>query len=436
MIGAGFVNCGEPKEGEQIDEDAPVIPTGGIGNSSSSAQDDSVQMPQVGAIALGGFGETAVETALRLQGGETTADKKCEFPNLGAFGLAIGAACHTSPFASNLLLGDESGDFDGDGDIDCADFKKAEADKTGDEGGAGILMHLMCQGIFVANKDVVSFAFEEKKGTRDEAFVISFADYEGGEEAVGSWTKGNTASYPADIRFWNGESVSAVEPMLAMALKDLNNGTLSIERFDEKAINVKVEFSNNADASGCEAAPSKETCHWQDVQIYSGTGLSESGIPNGFHLRIFADSKENPKFIALQGRYSYSAETSAASFGKDGNTTLEKLRYIDFKTVKKGSQVWGQFEFTDENDAAFPWTIGTGAGAVDILAKFAAAEGICQNLDSDEWVTCTDITYGDYDALWDNKTDFVRIEASPIDVDWENKPTKPGLCNLKACIDF
>lgn len=423
-LGMSLSAC-DKKAAETASDDAgtPTLPAGGVGATGSASSD--VQIPNVGSISLGGFDE---DVSLSLLAEESNG---CEQPNLGAFGLAIGAACHTAPLAASLLLGNKgNGDHDGDGDIDCDDFKLAEANKTGEDDGPGMLMHLMCQDIFLQNKNVTSFAFEDGEG-----IGISFEDFSNNADspAVGSWSTGNLASYPADIRIWHGASFAEAAPAIAMSLKNINNGIVALDKFGDTDFQVKVEFSNNTDTSGCEANPSKETCHWQRIQIYAGEGLIVDGPPNGFHIMIYADAKENAKFMAIEGKYVYSAETAAAGFKDDNGVTYDwatNLRNAYFKTVKKGSQLWGEFHFTDANDDLVVWNVGS----TNIFEGLS--NGVCQNLDNDNWVDCTDITPSDYDGLWEGKDNFEKITADPYVVDWTGKPEEPGLCTTTGCIKF
>jgi hypothetical protein len=439
-LGFGLTHCQKQGEDDKAasDQTDPVLPTGGVG-SAGTKSDSSVAVPNVGSINLSTIADPA-DAALMLA--DDSSEAKCDRQNLGAFGLAIGAACHTSGFASKLLLGSESGDFDGNGSIDCGDFQYAKSHhKEGADDGPGILLNLMCQGVFLNNDNVTSFAWEDLKNPKNKAMAVSFADYENDITAVGSWTKGNAASYPADIRIWGGDSVATALPVIGMGLTSLNNGVVAFEDLGGTKFKVQVEYANKTETANCIEAPSKENCHWQDIKLFGGDGLIEKGPPNQFHLRIFADSKDAPTFLALEGRYGYSAESAAKAFApsaEDANRPdLRAIRSVYFQVVKKGGQVWGRLVFKDENDELLKWETASPGGTVDIMAKLAADDGICQNSDSAEWVTCDKVTYTDYADLWEGSEKFESVTASPVKVEWlTGKPEKQGLCNINKCIDF
>ncbi len=423
-------------EDNSLEDVEPVVPAGGIGRSGAKA-DDSVAVPQVGSINLSSLVEDD-DPALRLAD-EPGAKGKCEKQKLGAFGLALGAACHTSGLASALLLGREQGDFDGDGDVDCGDFLAAKDDDQA--GGPGIMLSLMCQGVFLNNPNVVSLAFADAENPKFQAMAVSFADYENDVAAVGSWTKGNAASYPADIRLWGGTGMTALEPMFAMGLSSLNAGTVFVDKMGDSVADIKVEYANQSDGSLCASAPSKSSCHWQDIQAYSGDGLVENGPPNQFHLRVFADNKENPSFLALEGRYGYSPETAAKAFAADASDPnrpdLTAIRSVYFQVIKKDKQIWGRMIFKDESGALLSWEMPAPTGTIDIFAQLAAEDGVCQNTNSSDWVACTDIDPSSYQQLWDGLEGFAAVAASPVEIDWTSgKPEQAGLCNTSKCIGF
>jgi hypothetical protein len=424
---AAFVSC--KKEEEEDDEEVEETGNGGNGGGGAGGgSGGSSALPQVGAINLGMLG-TGEAAGLRLQDGPPGGASECSQGSLGLFGLALGAACHTAPLAANLLIGNGSGDHDGDGDMDCDDLAAAKASG----GNAGMLLHLMCEQVMLDNSNVTSLA-----GQDDESgvFAISFADFANDTTAVGSWTQGNAASYPADIRAWNGAGFDSLKGIFSLGMTDINNGHLHLDMQDpETSLAASVQFSNKGDAAACASGPSSETCNWQDIKLYSGEDET-MGAPNGFHLKIFADSKEAPTFLGLEGRYRYTEAGAAAAFGSsagDGacGDEVATIRSIYFTAVQKGGQVWGKFFLRDENGDV----IECMAAGIDIFGSLA--DGICQNVGEAGEADCTEIDESDYAGLWEGEADFDNITASPVPDVWgTDAPTGAGLCTTSGCQAF
>lgn len=410
---------------DSSDSSSSTVSGASSGGAGSSAAVDT-DVPQVGAISLEHLGVAAAG----LRGMSLLDEGGCDQATLGVMGFALGGACNTAPFVSQIMLGSRDGDFDGDGDTDCADLKAAK--DAGKE--PGILLSLLCEDAMLATANVTSLAFATGKTGPNEAFAVSFKDFQNDVPAVGTWTHGSTESYPADIRIFRGSSLDALAGHVAMSLTDPNNGSVKLAGFGTNAqFTADLAFSNKAQVSACAASPSTATCHWQDIRIYGGEGSTADGPPNGFHLKIFADSKAAPTFLALEGKYRYTAATAAAlTAGQSGcpGGELPKLRTAYFQTVQHGGQIWGRFYFLDENGLNLTCNLG----GVDPFALLARPEGICQNPGSDAWVTCEAIDYTLYTDMWQGEAAFNNVTESPVSDDvWANPPTASGLCTSSGC---
>jgi len=423
----GASACKKSAEAEG-DEASTVTGTGGGGGSgSTSAYDPAI--PQVGSIVLSTLGTGETAAAALTEGDETN----CGQSSLGIFGMALGGACHTAPLAAKMMLGNQTGDFDGDGDSDCDDLVAAQAGAASGGGGAGILMHLICGEVFKKTANVTSLAFQETKEAQTETIGISFADFSGA--GVGSWTAGNIASYPADIRIWGGTTFGDLSGMVAMSLQNLNEGSLYINRLGEPGstgggISGRIDFAN-ADGSDCEETPSADHCNFQQVKFYGGEGDIVDGPPNSFHLRIFADSKVAPKFLALEGRYRYSDALAARTWGSHAGTNAPNIRQVYFRAVQKDGQIWGRFIFRDGSGAQI--TTYTIASPND-LTYFAQEQGFCQNLGSQAPVACSAISYATYNDLWVGEDAMENLTSSPANVNWTGAPARQELCTLSQCL--
>ncbi len=428
-IPAACQQAGKKDKEETGDSTSTVtgVNSAAAGGSTSGVDPKQPTVPQVGAIALEHLGTAAAPAAaLRL-----LADGACNQDQLGVMGFALGGACNTAPFVSRIMLGSRNGDFDGDGDMDCDDFKTAKAAKVD----PGILLSLLCEDVMQATENVTSLAFQTGSGAADSAFAISFKDFQNDVPAVGSWSHGTAASYPADIRIFRGTALDALKGHVALSLTDPNNGSVKLAGFGTTAqFSADVAFSNKKQTGKCADAPSTTNCHWQDVRIYGGEGKVVAGPPNGFHLKIFADDKELPTFIALEGKYRYAEATIAAiTAGQSGcpGGELHKLRIAYFETVQKGAQIWGRFSFLDENGQSLACTLD---GGVDPFALLAAPAGVCQNVGSDRWVPCTDIDATKYTDLWQGESTFANVLESPVSDDvWATPPTDRGVCTTSGC---
>ncbi len=397
----------------------------GIGGDSApgDAATPLSGLPQVGGIALGGLGGAATAAALGLQDGET-----CHQDKLGVMGFALGGACNTAPFAAKIMLGNRNGDHDADGDMDCDDLVAATA-----KGSApGLLLHLLCEDVMRKNDGIVSLAFAGP----ETAFGVSFKDFPNDTAAVGAWTQGDAASYPADIRIFKGRSLPTLKGHMALTLIDRDNGSVKIAGFGtpgDERFSADLSFSNKRSTAKCATMPDTANCHWQDVRLYGGEAAIVSGPPNGFHLKILADDKEKPSFIAIEGKYRYTDATAEAQFPAAADcpgAELRKLRSLYFQTVQKGTQIWGRFQFKDRDGHLLACEIAPG---LDPFAMMARPEGVCQNAGSDQWVPCTAITPGEYTERWQGELNFADVTESPVGDIFDDAPTTVGVCTTAGC---
>jgi hypothetical protein len=417
--------CGKKDDSTTTEDPSQARGTGGASDGPSD------HFPQVGTISLAKLGALN-GASFRLDGD----DRQCDQGDLGIMGLALGGACHTSPMVAEMLLGSMDGDHNGDGKTDCDDLTYAKAnDKE-----AGIMLNLLCEDVMVQNDSIVSLGFEED----NEIFGISFADFENGTSAAGSWTQGNAASYPADIRIWNGASFEAPNGIVSLGLADVNNGKVQVQ-FSEDGMGLAaaIEYSNKTSTSDCASNPSKDTCHWQDIRLHFDVAdeANGEGPPDGFNLRIMADDKKDASFFALEGKYRYTAESAAAFFqGGDDNpcgSVLANVRTIYYQVVQKGSEISGRFFFRDQNEDLLSCPMETQGGTVDIFQMVSAEDGFCQELGSNEPGECSVLNFEDYAAVWQGETAVENITESPVVDVWETgAPESVGICTLEGCRSF
>lgn len=384
-------------------------------NKSSDAEQSGtlVLLPDVDSVNMNNLGSpttAALDEAIDCSSSE----------NRGIFSVALGGACSLSPFVSSLLLGGKSGDYDGDGALTCGDYDAAKAsDKD-----SGLLLSLMCDRTFRLTPNLTDLLVETDPGNY---LGISFSQFDAQSAAAGAWSSGNEQSYPANIRLYQGSDKDNLSGLIAMSLASRTNGTVWVNTGDEGGFQAKATFSTPADTTQCKSNPSSTTCIHQDVRIYAPNGLG-SLSPSGIHLEIWADSKENPSFYAIEGRYTYSAASAQAIFGAQPNlSALAATRDLYFKTVQSGTSLWGVFDFRGENNATFTWA----PNGIDYLAILRNSSGICQDLTSatrdNTSGTCADSmkslpVFVGYDS-------FSRVSESPAaEVDFStNRPARVGI---------
>ena len=343
--------------------------------------------------------------------------------NRGIFSIGLGGVCSLAPFVSNLLLGGKSGDYDGDGALTCGDYDAAQAKDQE----PGLLLSLMCDLTFRLKPNLTDLLVENETG---KYLGISFTKFDAQSAAAGAWSAGNDASYPANIRLYQGTDKDNLSGLIAMSLASRTNGTVWVDTGAEGGFQAKVTFSTPKDTSQCKSNPSTTTCIHQDVRIYAKNGLSAQS-PYGIHLEVWVDNKESPSFYAIEGRYSYSAAVAEAIWGSQPTlTALAATRDIYFKSVQSGSSLWGVFDFRGENDSTFTWA----PSGIDYLAIMRSSNGICQDLASatrdNISGTCADSmktvpVFAGFDS-------FAKISASPAsEVDFAtNKPSTVGINQL------
>ena len=399
LLGASLflIACGEEEEEE---EELTTDPLNSV--------------PQVQVINISGIG-TSDSASL-------TADTDCDAAsNQGIFGLAFGAACHSAPFAENLLLGENGGDPGGDGEVNCSDY-------VSDDDDSGILMSLLCESWIQSNPNLVSVGFEES----GSAIAISFEDFDSTDiyEASGAWTAGSDSSYPANIRMWTGTGLSDLSGVVGIALADLNNGRVFFDSAPfaasgETAVQAQVDFSAKDDVSSCVDTPNETNCHWQELSMYAGEEVVSNGPPNGFHIKIFANDIDSPTFMALEGRFRY---VDGSGFGDD----LSAVRQIYFQVVEEDDIVWGTFSFLDEDGEL----VSTSNSFLNTFLSTLANDGIC----SDDLVgdatnfgaskTCTDLGVDStkWSELFSGLASFGNVTESPIpDIFSSGAPASAGI---------
>lgn len=123
--------------------------------------------------------------------------------------------------------------------------------------------------------------------------------------------------------------------------------------------------------------------------------------PNSPPLRQQCRRDFNPADSPVSGRALAAAEadsTLPASFAD--------VREIYFRSVAKGGQIWGSYDFKDAEGHTVVMEVEIDGQVVDLgqLMRNGSGAlpyaGFCQDLLAPEWVNCTAIQHDDYDALW------------------------------------
>lgn len=399
--------CSDDDDDDKEPSSSAGFPTNGAAPLPSGS---TLAIPNTQSINLEALG-AADSSALYL-----SSDEKCAgADDRGLFSLALGGACHTSSFASDLLLGETNGgDFNSDRVINCDDFTYAEA--NGLE--AGILYQLTCNDIFQTYA-VESLALEEESGG---AFGISFADFSGDTNTgVGTWYAGNDDSYPANLRLYTGDSIASLEGMIALDLASSSNGSIWI---NFGTMEGEVSFDKKSDASNCKSSPSEANCHYQEIKLHNTAPAGGDEAPLGFHLRILADDVAAPTFMIIEGRYNYSALQAAGFSDIDASGT--SIREIYFKTAQDGDALWGQFEFYDGSGNAIDWN-------ADILDTILSSD-LCMDLTQpgNDGVESCSSSYPDLSSasgVFDGRSAMSLISSSLIDgIDFDtDKPDTNGI---------
>ena len=393
---------------------------------------EEVILPDATSIRLGNLGVKKEGGALKAQNVNKFSlneSGRCQgLGQLGVFGFALGPACHTSYFVDDTLYG-VSPDRDGDGDLTCADYYS-------DKNNLGILYPLLCEPGLLANPKIKTLNFFE--GTQN--FAISFLPFIADELAVGSWTAtgDDSGRYPGQVRIWSNENREDLAGVLAMKLDSQKSGQLFFDyRPSNSELLGSIEFKTQTNADACASAPSRENCHWQE-SMFAGTkgSASEAPIP-GMHLIVFADRKENPNFLILEGKLSYTKEAAEKTWPESNaasHPNFHTVREVYFRTVQKGSQIWGSFDFKNAENQTIESPIEVSGFPFDLTNIMRNGrtnipyQGICQNLGSDEWVDCVDINYKDYDSIWLMDENISEVDADfDLPIDFGEAPTTVGI---------
>ena len=305
----------------------------------------------------------------------------------------------------------------------CADYEGVEDQ--------GILAGLLC------NEDVASFEKIESlrfAGENENEFAISFLDYDANDdfEAVGSWTSVGDVSnkFPGNMRIWT-DTTGELQSAFAAELASGSRGTVYFDlNHHGVPLSGQITFVHQEDTSNCEAAPSQDTCHYQEIILKGVEEGGENNPPPAIHLYIYASEKDDPNFFAIEGSVRLTEAATQAIWGDDEVTQaipeLLDTRDIYFRTVRSGDELWGSFDFKNADDETLDLSVSPINGVTidfgPILRDGTSGEdyaGICQNFGSDEQVECSNIDGSSYATLWqsDEATNGPTEYQIPVPMD-------------------
>lgn len=379
---------------------------GNPGTTTTKLNPEDVILPDASSIELTELGKG--DAGLMLQ------DSSCsEDAELGVFGFAFGPVCSGSPLIDNFLYGPNLSRVD-DQLISCAQYNPELDDN-------GILFTLLCSDLFLQGDIFQSIHI-------DSEFAISFTDFDISDntDAIGTWTAAgdDDQRYPANIRVWWPDVGADLQGVLAMTLSSRTEGKLYVDftGFDEP-FQSELAYGSPEDTSDCVAEPTVEHCHWQDMSFKGSESFVADGLPSGMRVLVLADAKVNPSFYRIEAKIRYSEDFAKQIFNPEDSSVpvnFDQVRTIYIRAVQKGSELWGSFDFQDENGA----TIISPLGDIDLARLLRDGfsnndyAGICQQIGSDELIACEDIDYLDYQDYWLGDTNFegVAVDYSlPID---------------------
>lgn len=409
--------CGKSPEERKKDEGSGPVLTPGSGRTVRTEG-----LPDASGISLATLGKA--RDGIALAGDE---EENCDAAgDLGIFGIPLGSACFLTKIASNVMYGSRP-DSNGDGVISCADYDTKLEDQ-------GLIKALLCEQGVISNPGIVSLKFEENGRSN----AISFQDFDATDDiaGVGTWTATGPDSgrFPANIRGWNAPVGSALKGLFGMKLSSSYAGNMELDLSDlGDPLKTSISFAAAADTSRCATEPNKTNCHWQDIKLKNREDAGVGTLSPGFHLFVMANEKQNADFVLIEGKMRYTKESADQVFGNPAEPLPAEflaIREIYFRTVQKGTQIWGSFDLKDENGKTISSIIdGSDLPRVlrDGLAG-AAYSGVCQNLGTAVFGDCRDINYHDYDTMWVGAEKFETVGADfVLKTDFSGAPTADGL---------
>lgn len=377
-------------------------------------------LPSLSAVDLTQLGSLPASSAvsLSLQG---ASERKCDGAHkLGVFSVALGGACDATKGLEELLYGNgDQGKINGVYTCDAFDPK---ADKN------GILYALMCDENVRKAPKLVSY----RPLSDTNAMAVSFEDFDAGDatKAVGSWSAVGAAldRYPANMRFWHSKNSSTLHPLLALDLSSEIEGKVD---WDGTGMGVTgyvghATFNAKGDAALCVAQPSEENClsaHFKLVELNAANAFVSAA-----EIRILGDKARASSVIIVEGKWHLSAERGQriAAENPQLDPSFGNTREIYFRTVQKGQQVWGSFDFKDAEGK----TIVPVNGSID-LAKIVrdgtggiSYSGVCENFGTQAFADCKDIEYRAFDGVWNGDSAFERFESYPLPQDFSVLPRR------------
>jgi hypothetical protein len=164
----------------------------------------------------------------------------------------------------------------------------------------------------------------------------------------------------------------------------------------------------------------------------------------GAQVIAYADNKLTPTFLIVEGKIQITKEIAAEWFQGNSNTataesevskSLLATREIYFRTVQKGGQLWGSFDFRNSDGKTIE-AITTDANGkkldLSALIKNGALNqnfaGFCANLGSSDLTACRDIDPSKYEKIWVTDSGMpVLSDDFKIDESFSATPSKSGI---------
>jgi len=429
------MSCGANTKDKQGDDSNQTDPAIGSGGGLANGSDDAEALPDASGIRLTAITQSDA-TATFLA--EKSSEGKCDdLSQLGIFSLPLGAACTLGPVAGKILYG-ETPDRNEDGKISCKDYVSGAKDN-------GILSAMLCEEEVLRHRQIETIRFTEHRDADQGTIGISFADYDASDavHAVGTWTGRGPASgrYPANIRVWASQQDSSQDPELhgafAMSLSSHRAGSVVFDAtpFGQE-FRGNLEFSAVNDTKRCATAPSRETCHFEDILVHTTENSTPAMSVPAMRMRIYANDKKRLTFLAMEGKIRLTEKSAALWFSKPEDTdALRSVREIYFRTVLKDKQLWGSFDFKDAAGKTVASYITDAAGNPINLTKLirdgvAGVDygGICQNVGDKDISECTKIRAADYASLWIGDAALTGTDPGyVIPVSFAGAPTQDGV---------
>ncbi len=354
----------------------------------------------------------------------------------------LAGLCAVSSMLSVLYYGQNGGDFNEDGEVNCHDLESSN-------GQAGELLAALCSKEITNNEKVIEIGFvhdperEHLSTLHQKVGAVSFKAAAENPQGVGMWDRGGTNSYPMNLRYWHTktpeQTFDDLLPIMGMTAEDPFNSDhyiLNPTDLPDAEMHLFIRNADN-DFAKCLEEPNSANCVSQEVSIDFGSGLilaSSKNMPlplfNSSRAKLWSDDYLSPSLFIFEGKYSFEEGSAGLMLKKyplpSGiKVDLSTTREMYFQFIQKEDETWSKIIFLDENGDVITLDNSSHQQELTLLG-----EGFCEVIGEDGSSCAKLMDTSFYNGFFKDHSTFAGTKIGggvPLSIDFSNPPKKVGV---------